>query len=192
MKPLIAALAALSTFALAADLKVGDRTYIGYEITKVEPDGITISHSEGIAKIPFSDLPEAIQKQHGYDPAKAARYAAQSAKLVANRERNIAAEAAKKKALEAMEKRAVKAEFKILQVFENGILADAELDFGIGPLTRERTTFIYGRLKAVDGESYSATLYPAGRFSYATVLGAKKTVTAWALDAESALANFKE
>lgn len=47
------------------------RTYTAVTITKMEPDGIRIAHESGTAKIPFTKLPEALQKQHGYDPAKA-------------------------------------------------------------------------------------------------------------------------
>jgi hypothetical protein len=49
-------------------------TYLDCIITRVEPDGISVTHTKGVAKIPFTDLPEAFQKKYNYDPAKAAAY----------------------------------------------------------------------------------------------------------------------
>ena len=52
-------------------------------ITRVEPDGISISHSDGIAKIPFTDLSQELRTKYGYDPKKAAAYSqAEKAALV--------------------------------------------------------------------------------------------------------------
>jgi hypothetical protein len=55
------------------------KTYKAVTITKVEPDGIRIMHDGGMAKIPFEKLSEALRKQHGYDPKKAAEHAAKTA-----------------------------------------------------------------------------------------------------------------
>ena len=38
---------------------------------KVESDGVTFSHDDGITKILFPFLPPDLQKQFGYDPQKA-------------------------------------------------------------------------------------------------------------------------
>ncbi|MGD9874516.1 MAG: hypothetical protein AB7T27_09635 [Kiritimatiellia bacterium] len=59
------------------------KTYINARITRVEPDGISFSHAGGIAKIPFWELPEEIQKKYGYDPQKAAAYSRQSSQAQA-------------------------------------------------------------------------------------------------------------
>jgi hypothetical protein len=48
--------------------------HVKYEkaiVTSVAPDAITVTHATGVARIPFTDLPPAIQKQYGYEPAKA-------------------------------------------------------------------------------------------------------------------------
>lgn len=50
------------------------REYADVTVTKVEPDGLRISHESGTAKIPFAELPVHIQKKYGYDPAAAAAY----------------------------------------------------------------------------------------------------------------------
>jgi hypothetical protein len=55
-------------------------TYQNCKVTKTEPDGITVMHSKGIAKLPFSNLPEDYQKKYNYDPEKATAYAQAMAK----------------------------------------------------------------------------------------------------------------
>ena len=46
------------------------KSYRGCKVRKVDPDGLTVSHSQGIAKIAFTELSEAVQKRHGYDKEK--------------------------------------------------------------------------------------------------------------------------
>jgi len=59
----------------AADLATLDgKVFKDYTVTKVEPDGLSIRHAEGMAKIPFHRLPEEMQKEHGYDPFHAYDY----------------------------------------------------------------------------------------------------------------------
>jgi len=48
--------------------------YRNCKITRAEPDGITVTHAKGIAKIPFEDLPSDVQQEHQYDPEKARAY----------------------------------------------------------------------------------------------------------------------
>ena len=51
------------------------KTYKQAQVFRVEPDGITYMYSGGMSKIDFTDLPETVCKQHGYDPQKAAQFA---------------------------------------------------------------------------------------------------------------------
>ena len=46
------------------------KSYQGCKVLKVDPDGLTVSHSQGIAKIAFTELSEAVKKEHGYDKEK--------------------------------------------------------------------------------------------------------------------------
>lgn len=63
----------LATACFAADLTTLDgKTYQNIKVTRVDPDGIYIMHSAGGGKIKFTELPEDVRKQYGYDPAKAA------------------------------------------------------------------------------------------------------------------------
>ncbi len=63
-----------------ADLKtLSGKTYKQARVFRPEPDGITYAFSGGMVKIPFSDLPQAIRQQYGYDPKSAAAFASQDA-----------------------------------------------------------------------------------------------------------------
>lgn len=44
------------------------------KVVRVEPDGITFSHSKGVAKIGFPELPEEYSEAYGYDPEEADEY----------------------------------------------------------------------------------------------------------------------
>ena len=56
---------------------VSGRLYKHARVGSVDPDGITYFFDGGVAKIPFTDLPDAIRKQYGYDPKQASAFAAQ-------------------------------------------------------------------------------------------------------------------
>ena len=49
-------------------------TYSNCTVRRVEPDGINVFYSKGIAKIPFTELPESYREKYGYDAEKAATY----------------------------------------------------------------------------------------------------------------------
>ena len=70
----LAILAALSvSIALADDFKtIGGKERKNVKVSRVEPDGIVISFSGGIVKLPFTELPEDVQKEYGYDSSAAA------------------------------------------------------------------------------------------------------------------------
>jgi len=71
-KATLAILASLSaSIALADDFKTSDgKEYKNATVNHVEPDGIVITHSFGILKIPFTELPMDVQKRFGYDAEK--------------------------------------------------------------------------------------------------------------------------
>lgn len=56
-----------ANFSLKTEL---GKSYVGCKVLKVDPDGLTVSHSQGIAKIAFTELSQAVQKKHGYDKGK--------------------------------------------------------------------------------------------------------------------------
>jgi hypothetical protein len=50
------------------------RTYTNCILRRVDPDGITVRHSKGLAKLLFTELPEEMRGKYGYDPEKAQAY----------------------------------------------------------------------------------------------------------------------
>jgi hypothetical protein len=57
---------------LGTIVTITGKTFQNCQLLKVEPDGITFSHADGITKVLFPYLPPAMQKRFGYDPAKTA------------------------------------------------------------------------------------------------------------------------
>jgi hypothetical protein len=66
-----------ASLALADDFKTVDgKEYKNAKVSRVEPDGIVITFSGGIVKIPFTELSPEVQKKFSYDPQMAAAYSA--------------------------------------------------------------------------------------------------------------------
>jgi hypothetical protein len=71
--PLQLMLALLASTVVPSDITTRDgATYKHAEVTGVDADGLSITHSNGVTKVPFDNLPDALQKQYNYDPAKVA------------------------------------------------------------------------------------------------------------------------
>jgi hypothetical protein len=68
---LMAVLAVSTGFSLDITTRDG-KIYKHAKVTGVYPDGLSITHSTGVIKVPFESLPDAIQKEYNYDPVKAA------------------------------------------------------------------------------------------------------------------------
>ena len=67
--------------ASAEDLTTTEgKTYSDVKVTKVEPDGLSITHQTGTAKVPFIKLSEELRKKHGYDAEKAEAYQKEQAR----------------------------------------------------------------------------------------------------------------
>lgn len=63
------------------EVRLGGETYTAAEVTKLEPDGLVITHSSGIARIPYEKLPEDLQKTFRFDPAQAHAYRSKKSEL---------------------------------------------------------------------------------------------------------------
>ena len=76
----LAILATLSaSFVLAEDFKtINGKEYKNATISRVEPDGIVITFSGGIVKIPFTKLSEELQRKYNYNPEAAKAFAEQT------------------------------------------------------------------------------------------------------------------
>ncbi len=112
--------------------------YLNCRITRVEPDGISIMHSRGIAKIPFAELPEQFRDQYGYNPEQAAQYsrAAAQHRAAAAAERDEAArrarqradhEASRRESLDTIKKTGIEIVGRIQQITDDGaLISDAK------------------------------------------------------------------
>jgi hypothetical protein len=80
-----------ASIVLADDFKTIDgKEYKNAKVSRVEPDGIVITFSGGVVKIPFTELSPEIQKKYGYDPAAAADFQKQSYEATLARAREVA------------------------------------------------------------------------------------------------------
>lgn len=70
-----------ATYTAAEDIETLKReVYKNATVSRVEPDGIVITHAAGIVKIPFEELSEQFRQKYNYDRAAAARYRSQASK----------------------------------------------------------------------------------------------------------------
>ena len=77
---LVILIVCFASLALADDFKTIDgKEYKNAKVSRVEPDGIVITFSGGIVKIPFTELSEELQRKYSYDPEAAKQFAADSA-----------------------------------------------------------------------------------------------------------------
>ncbi len=89
---LLLPLAAVGQEVKLAELKTLDgKSYTQVTIRKVEPDGLSILHESGTAKVSFEKLSKEIQKQYGYDPEKAKQHSEKLALAEASAEARLAA-----------------------------------------------------------------------------------------------------
>ncbi len=82
-KTALAVLAVLSTpLALADDFKTTDgKEYKNAKVSRVEPDGIVITFSDGTVKIPFTKLSEEPQRKYNYNPEAAKSFSEQTEQI---------------------------------------------------------------------------------------------------------------
>lgn len=77
----VASLNATARVMQLGEVRLDGKTYTAAEVTKVEPDGLVITHSSGIARIPYEKLPEDLQKTFRFDPAQAQAYRSKKSEL---------------------------------------------------------------------------------------------------------------
>lgn len=87
----------------AEDIKtIGGVEYKDVTISRVEPDGLVLMTDAGIEKVAFDQLTKEAQEKYGYDPNKAAKFAASvSAGQMVLQQKAMADKAAARKKLEA-------------------------------------------------------------------------------------------
>lgn len=77
--PAVTSVSSQATDQVDITLRSGE-VYRKCKVTRVEPDGITVMHAKGIAKLPFVSLPDEYQTKYNFDPANATAYAKATAK----------------------------------------------------------------------------------------------------------------
>jgi hypothetical protein len=162
------------------------KEYTEVAVTGVLPNSIRFTHEAGAATVQLADLSPELQKQFGYDPAKAAEFSRRQAEADgANRDRTqMRANLAKLEGLVRGSK--LNVQLRIMQVLENGVLAHSS---EVGAHDAVGRVFLvcdtYGK---VDGGEVQGSIYFAGTHSYTTVAGARATVMKYATSAEKAVA----
>ena len=91
-KTALAIVAVLSaSIALADDFKTIDgKEYKNVTVSRAEPDGVVITFSGGIVKIPFAELSPEIQTKFGYNPQAAEDYQKQAYEAGQQRAKELA------------------------------------------------------------------------------------------------------
>jgi len=133
---------ALCGFAVADDMTLPNgKTYTNYKVSRVEPDGITLTHSSGITKLFFWELPPDIQKQYNYNPEKARTYnkqaqAQQAAawarqqEMAKRAQQRAEYEAAHKEVMKNIKESATELVGEVSQITEDGaLIRDARVPF---------------------------------------------------------------
>lgn len=161
------------------------KKYLNATLTRIEPNGISITHDDGLAKVSFADLSEELRKKYGYDPTKAAEFTQTQQAAAAQR----AAENKRQEKAQYIDKMmeeqgSYMMAATIRQMTDEGALVDAT----VTTKTVEATpwpgpVFVYGipRVHA-DGETWNGKVYLVGNYKYTTTTGASKTVKAFACD----------
>jgi hypothetical protein len=94
---LVVLIVCFASIALADDFKtINGKEYKNVTVSRVEPDGVVVTFSGGIVKIPFTELSPEIQKKYGYDAAAAIDFQKQAYEAGVARAREIAEAQTKK------------------------------------------------------------------------------------------------
>ena len=113
---------------------VNGQRFEGVEVLKHDPDGLMFRHSRGMAKVPFADLPEAVQKRFNYKPEAAAAFVKEH--LDAEKEAKAKAEAARAAARERKEmEKVMRMQMQLLKAQgmagDGGYIIPGFADFGV-------------------------------------------------------------
>jgi hypothetical protein len=112
------------------------RTFEQVEVLKHDPDGLMFRHAKGMAKVPFADLSEEVQKRFNYKPETAAAFVKEH--VDAEKEAKAKAEAAR---LESRERRMMEKTMRMqmellrqqaaLSAADGGYIIPGFADFGV-------------------------------------------------------------
>jgi hypothetical protein len=200
----------LALQAVAEDLTtITGKQLLGVSIERVEPDGLVVMTDSGIEKVPFSELPEDVQKKYGFDPQKAAQFSAaesaRQARLAAQGAQWSMAEHARRQQLEQERAKSTdRASTKlstastprtnnltmpqvqtmslygrVLQSFSEGILVECEKRPGVSGYKAVEGLVLVRGVVAQEDSYIKIPVIADGHFDYSTLLGAQKRVPAF-------------
>jgi len=102
------------------------KTFEAVAIKRVDPDGLSILHKDGVAKVLFTDLSEELRAKFGYDAQKAQAFQGAQASAQSELAKKEAEEEAAAAVKKEREKNAVRIEGRIIQVVPDGMIIDME------------------------------------------------------------------
>lgn len=160
--PMVAILCATQIY--ADDITTLDgKSYQNVTVSRVEPDGLVLVTSDGIEKLPFTNLSEEVRKKYGYNPKQAAQY--QQSVYQAN----LRAAEAKAATLEAAKKQADKNAYikehtatvvvSIREVRKDGAIVDPKRKAGCASDMANDLIFIEGINGVAEGEELQVDVY---------------------------------
>lgn len=193
------------------------KVYEKVEVRKIEPDGISIIHDAGTAKVMFENLPKALQDAYQFDPGKAAEHREQTAKREAseyasqvsdatNLEANEKIKKSESQLLESIKKAGVSAWLEVIQnpggelclcIWGEYVSRPIVDRSGLSPkvtghqLTdsgeNEKMIAVIGLGDVADGQKWRGVIYPCGIYTYDSVGSGAKTVKRYATTPQVAM-----
>jgi hypothetical protein len=202
----VALLVLMGRASLADDIRTRDgKVYKNATITTVTPAYVSITYSEGVARVMLRDLPEELQKKYGYDSEKAT----QQLTAEAHAYDEAALQAKIDTSLADFDKLALYVDGQVSQVPEGGILFKGSAyrfqSSEWSQRSKSGEVFIHGNTEkalvgdtglifiagsfpgVVDGDRWAGQIWPAGTYKYESVGAGTKTIYRWATTREAAL-----
>lgn len=189
--------------ARAEDLTLRDGTVLkNVTVTSVTPAYISVTHAAGVARIMLQDLPPELQKRYGYDPQKAAQYAAADAaaqRRLVDQQQAAAKAAATQKAKEAALRQRIETGSQTIvgsvsevadggafvELYETYPIASHSTALGLGEgaavgyRPSGRTIYVQGLSGVTDGESVTIQAYRDGIYRSGDDAGSHRTLEKW-------------
>jgi V8-like Glu-specific endopeptidase len=183
-----------------ADLNTLDgRVLKNVVIVRVEPNGITYRHSEGVSKIPFAQLPRETQAAYGYNANAAQSFSAQQQKTATEWQTNAQIHAKR-----------ITVKLSIIQLTSGGALVSGSTPYQVERSevitqnmaivgsanyvshTKRWNETLYKPLPGIifvrglagldEGASWDGVIYPAGLFTYTTVRDVTQTIPQYSVN----------
>ncbi len=167
---------------MADDIETLDGAlYTNAKVTRIDPDGITIRWSAGIAKVPFESLSPELRDKYGYEPEKARQHKESLAAIASERRKMVQQQATVNREIKETTSTGW---YKVVSIHHDYAIMTEQYyfpDARTGRLVTRDPIMVHGLPRnLVDGSRWEGALFSAGIGRYTTVLGAGKTVKRYA------------